>query len=91
MFSQLIHCRPIRALGGAGSAYPSGRDRDDAYTVKVSNLSENAREDDLRVSCGSMRLRSSQTLLQDLFKVCGPVTRVHILTNKETSRSRVSY
>jgi len=58
--------------GGAGGGGSSMNDRDDSNTVRVTNLSENTREDDLR----------------DLFRSYGHITRCYLATNKETGLGR---
>eukprot|EP00911_Craspedida_sp_UC1_P001647 UC1_evm1s1247 len=47
-------------------------DRDDTITVRVTNLSENTREEDLR----------------ELFRPFGPIARVYLATDQETGLAR---
>ncbi|KAF3921185.1 hypothetical protein ABW21_db0202775 [Orbilia brochopaga] len=57
---------------GAGSSFNSGRERDDLATLRVTNLSEFAEEQDLR----------------DMFERFGRVTRVFLAKDRETGRAK---
>lgn len=57
---------------GAGRATGGYSDRDDSNTVRVTNLSENTREDDLR----------------DLFKAFGAIKRCYLATDRVTGQAR---
>jgi len=64
---------PVHARAGrAGRGGESMNDRDDSNTVRVTNLSENTREDDLR----------------DLFRGYGPISRCYLATDRETGQAR---
>ncbi|EWC47230.1 eukaryotic translation initiation factor 3 subunit G [Drechslerella stenobrocha 248] len=57
---------------GPGSSFNSGRERDDLATLRVTNLSEFAEENDLR----------------DMFDRFGRVTRVFLAKDRETGRAK---
>lgn len=60
-----------RGLGGGGSSMMD-RGRDDTATIRVSNLSEETRENDLQV----------------LFKPYGSISRIYLAKDKETGKSK---
>merc|ERR1719379_928604 len=62
---------PVHARGG-GRRGTSMNDRDDSNTIRVTNLSENTREDDLR----------------DLFRHYGSISRCYLATDRETGAAR---
>ncbi|KAF5092464.1 hypothetical protein D0Z03_002849 [Geotrichum reessii] len=63
----------LRGKGGAVSASVGSKsDRDDSATLRVSNLNEDAIEEDL----------------QEMFGVFGPIVRCNIVRDRETGKSR---
>lgn len=63
---------PSRRAGGGERQGASMDQRDDTATVRITNLSENTREEDLR----------------ELFRPFGPISRCYVATDRETGAAR---